>query len=80
MLTLRSTLLRVALLYLGAVYGGMEIDDNERVDSGHMSKPGWVTCQNPGGSHVKTGEDDRAERNPGALAEGCSDARSEVFS
>jgi len=68
MLTLRSTLLRVALLYLGAVSGRRDIDDNERVYSGHMSKPGRVTCQNS--------EDDRAERNPGALAEGCSDARS----
>ena len=58
MLTLRSTLLRVALLYLGAVYGGMEVDDNERARAGHMSKtsaqPARVTCQNLGGSHVKT--------------------------
>ena len=46
MLTLRSTLLRVALLYLGAASGGRDIVENDRADAGHMSKPGRVTCQN----------------------------------
>jgi len=41
----------------------------------HVKNTGRVTCQKHRSSHMSKPRENRAERNPGAPAEGCSDAR-----
>jgi len=70
MLPLRSAFFLDASLYLDADFGGDILANTARVECVIEAK----TDRTDGVIAAKT---DRAERNPGALAEGCSDARSE---
>jgi len=69
MLPLRSAFFLDASLYLDADSGGDILANTDRAECVIEAK----TDQSEGIIEAKT---DRAERNPGALAEGCSDARS----
>ncbi len=68
MLPLRSAFFLDASLYLDADSGGDILANTDRVEGVIEAK----TARTEGVIEAKT---DRAERNPGALAEGCSDAR-----
>ena len=68
MLPLRSAFFLDASLYLDADSGGDIFAKTDRAD-------GVIEAKTDRTDGVIAAKTDRAERNPGALAKGCSDAR-----